>query len=212
MVLLANEVDEKALISNPFLDLPILTAARGFLADRELLQQPGNQGNTGAVLLRLQWGEINLAQCKDVLGKMSVFWGGVGCVKTILDQQSAGHLDFDIGEGAQPDSRIDCTCFLRSCREPLDTALTEGKDLRDVELIKQWAANAWRRQRPNPSGPSSPRPRINSPRSTVPLLPVDHNNLQYGSVGKEGPIGDSPEDAAIGITGELVFCQENVML
>lgn len=109
MILLANEVDEKALISNPFLDLPILTAARGFLAERETVQKGTQYPNTSLMLLRLQWGESSLEQCKEVLGKMSVYWGGVGCVKMILDQQSSGRLDFDVGEGAHPDSRIDRT-------------------------------------------------------------------------------------------------------
>lgn len=107
MVLLASEVDEKALISNPFLDLPILTAARGFLAEREVVQKGTPHPNTALMLLRLQWGESSLEQCKEVLEKMSVYWGGVGCVKMILDQQSSGRTDFDVGEGAHPDSRID---------------------------------------------------------------------------------------------------------
>lgn len=107
MVLLASAEDEKALISNPFLDLPILTAARGFLAERETVQKSTSHSNTALLLLRLQWGESSLEQCKAVLEKMSVYWGGVGCVKMILDQQSSGRLDFELGEGAHPDSRID---------------------------------------------------------------------------------------------------------
>lgn len=203
MILLANEVDEKALISNPFLDLPILTAARGFLADRELFFQANPQGNTAPVFLRLQWGENNLERCKEVLGKMSVYWGGVGCVKTILDQQSSGTLDFDIGEGAQPDSRIDCELPRRGIGVSL-VLIVDVLDLRDVELIKQWAANAWRRQRPNHAASSpvstsrtGPSPRVSS---AVPLLPIDHNNLQYGSAAKD-VFSASPEDTAIGITG-----------
>lgn len=112
MILLANEVDQKALISNPFLDLPILTAARGFLAERETLSKTAPPINTSLLLLRLQWGESSLEQCQEVLSTMSVYWGGVGCVKMILDQQSSGKLDFDIGEGAQPDSRIDRECAI----------------------------------------------------------------------------------------------------
>lgn len=26
------------------------------------------------------------------------YWGGVGCVRRILDQQSVGDMDFDVGE------------------------------------------------------------------------------------------------------------------
>lgn len=208
MVLLANEVDEKALISNPFLDLPILTAARGFLADRELISQANPQGNNALVFLRLQWGESNLERCKEVLGKMSVYWGGVGCVKTILDQQSSGSLDFDIGEGAQPDSRIDCEWCQNTLTRSMAFTDLSILDLRDVELIKQWAANAWRRQRPHQATSSplaasraGPSPRVSS---AVPLLPIDHNNLQYGTAAKD-QFSASPEDTAIGITGMVDF-------
>lgn len=78
MILLANEVDQKALISNPFLDLPILTAARGFLAERESLSKTAPPMNPSLLMLRLQWGEASLEQCQHVLGTMSAYWGTVG--------------------------------------------------------------------------------------------------------------------------------------
>jgi hypothetical protein len=40
MVSFADEIDSNALVANPFLDLPILTAARAFLAEREFLAKP----------------------------------------------------------------------------------------------------------------------------------------------------------------------------
>lgn len=106
MILLANEVDQDALLANPFLDLPILTAGRAFLAEREIMTKPPPNMSSITMMLHLQWGESSLERCKEVLGKMSLYWGGVGCVKMILDQQSSGHLDFDVGEGVQPDSRM----------------------------------------------------------------------------------------------------------
>ncbi|KAF8321342.1 hypothetical protein DL93DRAFT_2073204 [Clavulina sp. PMI_390] len=187
MVLLAKEFDPKALISNPFLDLPLLTAARAFLAERESAPRPGASVYPQWLLVRLQWSEKGVEQCHDVLETMSAYWGGVACVKRILEQQSSGRLDFDVGEGAQPDSRID--------------------ELRDVELIKQWATSAWRRQRPSgATTPTKARSQRPSPRPSVPLLPVDHNNMQHGSAAhlpEPQTDSNSPADAAIGITGFL---------
>jgi len=125
MVTLAAEMDQQALFANPFLDLPILTAARAFLAERETLAHPPPSMTTMSILLSRQWAETSLEKCMGFLTKMGSFWGGVGCVAMILDQQRAGDMDFDIGEGNSGDSHI--------------------VHIRDVELITQWATTAWRR-------------------------------------------------------------------
>ncbi|KDQ14517.1 hypothetical protein BOTBODRAFT_32649 [Botryobasidium botryosum FD-172 SS1] len=125
MVTLAAEMDQQALYANPFLDLPILTAARAFLAERETLARPPPSMTTMSILLSRQWAETSLEKCMRFLTQMGSFWGGVGCVAMILDQQIAGDMDFDIGEGNSGDSHI--------------------VHIRDVELITQWATTAWRR-------------------------------------------------------------------
>jgi len=51
MVSFADEIDSNALVANPFLDLPILTAARAFLAEREFLAKPPANMTPMAVLL-----------------------------------------------------------------------------------------------------------------------------------------------------------------
>lgn len=71
MVSLADEVDSDSLIANPFLDLPILTAARSFLAEREFLAKPPENMSPMMVLLMRQWSETSLDRCKDALKKMS---------------------------------------------------------------------------------------------------------------------------------------------
>ncbi|CCO26563.1 putative transcriptional regulatory protein C530,05 [Rhizoctonia solani AG-1 IB] len=106
MVILADEVDQQALLANPFLDLTVLTAARAFLAERETLSKPPPNMSAITVVLTRQWSEASLERCKVTLAKMSKYWGGVGCVRRILDQQSAGDLDFDVGEPTTGDSHI----------------------------------------------------------------------------------------------------------
>jgi hypothetical protein len=73
MVMLADKMDPQALLANPFLDLPVLTAARAFLAEQENLSTPeGVVGMTPmTVMLTRQWGESSLGKCKYVLEKMS---------------------------------------------------------------------------------------------------------------------------------------------
>ncbi|KAG8928943.1 hypothetical protein FRC01_005150 [Tulasnella sp. 417] len=200
MVSLADEVDSDSLIANPFLDLPILTAARSFLAEREFLAKPPENMSPMMVLLMRQWSETSLDRCKDALKKMSKFWGGVGCVKRILDQQSAGDLDFDVGEGSSGDTHM--------------------AHLRDVELITQWATKAWRRQgnktqlrivkqEPETTNPTagiglsslttSPQsatypPPNNGPPSANGATPTSNHGVYQE---------DSPAGASVGITGIL---------
>jgi hypothetical protein len=71
MVCLADEIDSDSLIANPFLDLPILTAARAFLAEREFLAKPPESMSATTVVLMRQWSETSLERCKDALKKMS---------------------------------------------------------------------------------------------------------------------------------------------
>lgn len=73
MVSLADELDMDSLIANPFLDLPILTAARAFLAEREYLAKPPPNMPSMNVLLMRQWSETSLDRCKDALKKMSKY-------------------------------------------------------------------------------------------------------------------------------------------
>ncbi|KAG8982646.1 hypothetical protein FRB90_006656, partial [Tulasnella sp. 427] len=208
MVSLADEVDSDSLIANPFLDLPILTAARSFLAEREFLAKPPENMSPMMVLLMRQWSETSLDRCKDALKKMSKFWGGVGCVKRILDQQSAGDLDFDVGEGSSGDTHM--------------------AHLRDVELITQWATKAWRRQTGNKTGhlriikqePETSKPgsgigltALNtSPQSATyappPNAPPPANGATptstHGGSNSGAPyLEDSPAGASVGITGIL---------
>ncbi|KAF8335379.1 fungal-specific transcription factor domain-containing protein [Cantharellus anzutake] len=213
MVLLANEVDENSLLANPFLDLPILAAARGFLAERELVMKPPSSTSSMVHMHQLQWSESNLGKCKEILARMSTYWEGVGVVKRILDQQSSGVFDFDVGEGNHPDSRL--------------------THLRDVELMKQWATSSWCRHKPHGhsggdgsrshsggnSSPRGPAPHTVHTRLTVPpLLPLNHNKAQYGStpinvdaersldpnnISDTMSVSDVPEGAALGITGFL---------
>lgn len=110
MVILAHEVDADSLLANPFLDLPILTAARGFLAERDSVTNPPSVSSM-MLMLQLQWSESNLGKCKEILERMSTFWGGVGVVKRILDQQSHGMFDFENGEGSYPDSQATRKCL-----------------------------------------------------------------------------------------------------
>ena len=104
MVILANEVDADSLLANPFLDLPILTAARGFLAEREFVTSPPSFSSM-ILMLQLQWSESNLGKCEEILEKMSLFWEGVGVVRRILDQQGRGMFDLANGEALYLDSR-----------------------------------------------------------------------------------------------------------
>jgi hypothetical protein len=71
MIMLADEMDRQALLANPFLDLPVLTAARAFLAERETLAKPPPNMTPLTAMLTRQWGENSLERCKDVLAKMS---------------------------------------------------------------------------------------------------------------------------------------------
>lgn len=54
MVSFADEIDADALVANPFLDLPILTAARSFLAEREFLAKPDQNMPPITVMLMRQ--------------------------------------------------------------------------------------------------------------------------------------------------------------
>ncbi|KAG8996537.1 hypothetical protein FRB94_008208 [Tulasnella sp. JGI-2019a] len=196
MISLADEMDENSLIANPFLDLPILTAARAFLAERETLAKPPENMSSMTVTLMRQWSEMSLERCKDALKKMSKFWGGVGCVKKILDQQSAGNLDFDVGVGSSGDSHV--------------------AHLRDVELMTQWATKAWRRQvgtavhRKPPAtsisailnnAPAGMSPPASSPNSAYPY--TNGMNGMNGNGNYDPFSKDSPEGAAVGISGVL---------
>lgn len=71
MVILADEVDQQALLANPFLDLTVLTAARAFLAERETLAKPPPNMSTITAVLTRQWSEASLERCKAILAKMS---------------------------------------------------------------------------------------------------------------------------------------------
>ncbi|KAG8762808.1 hypothetical protein FRC11_007682 [Ceratobasidium sp. 423] len=55
MVILADEVDQQALLANPFLDLTVLTAARAFLAERETLTKPPPNMSAITAVLTRQW-------------------------------------------------------------------------------------------------------------------------------------------------------------
>ncbi|KAG8906055.1 hypothetical protein FRB99_007712 [Tulasnella sp. 403] len=206
MVSLADEIDTDSLIANPFLDLPILTAARGFLAEREFLNKPPDSMSPMSVLLMRQWSDTALGRCKDALKKMAKYWGGVGCVKRILDQQSVGNLDFDVGEGSSGDTHV--------------------AHLRDVELITQWATKAWRRHTAvnkdkdpqprlvlqtlqtnnmttctNASGPSSGIHLADQSPATSPTTATMAPG--NGSPNAVHPNRDSPAGATVGISGVL---------
>ncbi|KAG8863081.1 hypothetical protein FRB96_009261 [Tulasnella sp. 330] len=199
MISLADEMDENSLIANPFLDLPILTAARAFLAERETLAKPPEHMSSMTVSLMRQWSEMSLERCKDALKKMSKFWGGVGCVKKILDQQSAGNLDFDVGVGSSGDSHV--------------------AHLRDVELMTQWATKAWRRQvgtntvqRKPPAtsisailnnAPAGMSPSAASPTSGYPYTNGNVNGINGNGSHDPFSTKDSPEGATVGISGIL---------
>ncbi|CAE6418786.1 unnamed protein product [Rhizoctonia solani] len=183
MVILADEVDQQALLANPFLDLTVLTAARAFLAEQETLTKPPPNMSAITAVLTRQWSEASLERCKAILAKMSKYWGGVGCVRRILDQQSAGDMDFDVGEPTTGDSHI--------------------SHLRDVELITQWAAKAWRRHVAN--GHHRKRaPDTVSPPKSADLSSFDVSFGSSGSIGKTpSDYADSPAGASVGITGFL---------
>jgi hypothetical protein len=73
MVILADEVDQQALLANPFLDLTVLTAARAFLAERETLTKPPPGMSAITAVLTRQWSEASLERCKAILAKMSKY-------------------------------------------------------------------------------------------------------------------------------------------
>ncbi|KAF8708956.1 Fungal specific transcription factor domain, partial [Rhizoctonia solani] len=183
MVILADEVDQQALLANPFLDLTVLTAARAFLAERETLSKPPPNMSAITAVLTRQWSEASLERCKATLAKMSKYWGGVGCVRRILDQQSAGDMDFDVGEPTTGDSHI--------------------SHLRDVELITQWAAKAWRRHVANGHHRKRGHDAVSPPKSAG----LSGFDISFGSSGSTGKSGsdhaDSPAGASVGITGFL---------
>ncbi|KAG9102690.1 hypothetical protein FRC06_001437 [Ceratobasidium sp. 370] len=179
MVILADEVDQQALLANPFLDLTVLTAARAFLAERETLSKPPPNMSAITAVLTRQWSEASLERCRAILAKMSKYWGGVGCVRRILDQQSAGDMDFDVGEPTTGDSHI--------------------SHLRDVELITQWAAKAWRRHVANGQRKRAPD-EFNPPSGDLAAFDMSFNN---GSIHSSSEKADSPAGASVGITGFL---------
>ncbi|EUC67392.1 C6 transcription factor [Rhizoctonia solani AG-3 Rhs1AP] len=182
MVILADEVDQQALLANPFLDLTVLTAARAFLAERETLTKPPSNMSAITAVLTRQWSEASLERCKAILAKMSKYWGGVGCVRRILDQQSAGDMDFDVGEPTTGDSHI--------------------SHLRDVELITQWAAKAWRRHVANGHHRKRASDAISPPNTTG----ISSFDVSFGGNGIGRPSSehaDSPAGASVGITGFL---------
>ncbi|KAG8745571.1 hypothetical protein FRC10_007749 [Ceratobasidium sp. 414] len=172
MVILADEVDQQALLANPFLDLTVLTAARAFLAERETLTKPPPNMSAITAVLTRQWSEASLERCKAILAKMSKYWGGVACVRRILDQQSAGDMDFDVGEPTT--------------------------DLRDVELITQWAAKAWRRHVANGQRKRAPD-EFNHPSGDLAAFDMFNSSSIHSSSEK----ADSPAGASVGITGFL---------
>ncbi|KAG9123135.1 hypothetical protein FRC07_000189 [Ceratobasidium sp. 392] len=179
MVILADEVDQQALLANPFLDLTVLTAARAFLAERETLTKPPPNMSAITAVLTRQWSEASLERCKAILAKMSKYWGGVGCVRRILDQQSAGDMDFDVGEPTTGDSHI--------------------SHLRDVELITQWAAKAWRRHVANGQRKRAPD-EFNHPSSDLATFDMSFGSSSIKSSSEKA---DSPAGASVGITGFL---------
>ncbi|QRV87544.1 ubiquinol-cytochrome C reductase complex 14kD subunit [Ceratobasidium sp. AG-Ba] len=179
MVILADEVDQQALLANPFLDLTVLTAARAFLAERETLTKPPPNMSAITAVLTRQWSEASLERCKAILAKMSKYWGGVECVRRILDQQSVGDMDFDVGEPTTGDSHI--------------------SHLRDVELITQWAAKAWRRHVAN--GQRKRAPDEFKPHGGD-LSGFEMSFNTSGSIGSSEK-ADSPAGASVGITGFL---------
>ena len=89
MVSLADEFDADSLIANPFLDLPILTAARAFLAEREFLAKPPENMSPTMVLLMRQWSETSLDRLKDALKKM-------GCTFTHLVEAAIALATFNL--------------------------------------------------------------------------------------------------------------------
>lgn len=180
MVILADEVDQQALLANPFLDLTVLTAARAFLAERETLNKPPSNMSAITAVLTRQWSEASLERCKAILAKMSKYWGGVGCVRRILDQQSAGDMDFDVGEPTTGDSHI--------------------SHLRDVELITQWAAKAWRRHVANGHRKRA-TDEFSPPNGELANFDVSFNRGSNLSSHSEN--ADSPAGASVGITGFL---------
>ncbi|KAG8969247.1 hypothetical protein FRC03_003772 [Tulasnella sp. 419] len=204
MVNFADEIDANALIANPFLDLPILTAARAFLAEREFLAKPQESMTPLTVMLMRQWSENSLIHCKEALKKMSKYWGGVGCVMMILEQQSKGDMDFEVGEGQSSD-------YLAH--------------IRDVELLTQWATKAWRRHFSTGKKNLLPKPPVLtkelanpnfSVASTNPIVPPISNpatnalhqafvpSPPTNSNGILGPyFHESPNGASVGITGML---------
>jgi hypothetical protein len=104
MVLLTDEQGPLALMGNPFVDLPILTAARSFLEDRKefpMAQMPMN------LIMNKKWPDSSIAKCKQFLAKISKYWGGVMAVRRILEEQDMSpDGNFDLGRGESGDSQV----------------------------------------------------------------------------------------------------------
>ncbi|EJT96846.1 hypothetical protein DACRYDRAFT_112461 [Dacryopinax primogenitus] len=173
MVLLTDEQGPLALMGNPFVDLPILTAARSFLEDRKefpIAQMPMN------LIMSKKWPDSSIAKCKQFLAKMSKYWGGVMAVRRILEEQDMSpDGSFDLGRGESGDSQV-------------------APPRPDSELIKQWATKQWRMH--VTENRKSHRDNTEDG-SNGPVSPSDSQKADMLR------FGDSPEGASIGITGTL---------
>ncbi|KZP01230.1 hypothetical protein CALVIDRAFT_552314 [Calocera viscosa TUFC12733] len=173
MVLLTDEQGPLALMGNPFVDLPILTAARSFLEDRKefpTAQMPMN------LIMSKKWPDSSIAKCKQFLAKMSKYWGGVMAVRRILEEQDMSpDGNFDLGRGESGDSQV-------------------APPRPDSELIKQWAAKQWRG---HVTENRKSHRESTEDGSNGPVSPSDSQKAEMLK------FGDSPEGASIGITGTL---------
>ncbi|KDN42740.1 hypothetical protein K437DRAFT_257767 [Tilletiaria anomala UBC 951] len=141
---LADALDEKSILANPYLDQLVLPAGRAFLgereATREALKRAGytpshsrppsrngpvdtntniNSTRNNLLLVNRSWAETNLATCQQVLDKLAVFWGGASWPARALEQESAGAT-----EDVDPDA----------CDDDAQNA-----PIHDVEMVLKWA-------------------------------------------------------------------------
>ncbi len=136
---LADALDDKCILANPYLDQLVLPAGRAFLGEREVTREalkragytpgnsrppsrsgrPMNNNRTNLLLVTRSWAETNLATCQSVLDKIAVFWGGASWPARALEQEAAGATEDVDPDAADEDA--------------------QNAPIHDVEMVLKWA-------------------------------------------------------------------------